>query len=174
MKKATLLTVVIAGALVLGIILAGCGEETTTTEGTTTGGQTAAGHPLLTNEQLSDIAPGLGVLMVEIGHRNWVLYYAATGGNWDLAAYQAKELDEAMEVGETTRPNRKEGLEGFTKGALEEINAAITAKDSAMFMTAWTKEVDACNACHAATGFNYIKWSLPPTPPNDLQLTPVS
>jgi len=52
---------------------------------------------------LTNIQPGLGTVMVEYANRYTNMYYAAKGGNWDLAAYQLKETREIQEVGETTR-----------------------------------------------------------------------
>lgn len=111
--------------------------------------------------------------MQEISKRNWYLYYSATGGNWDLASYQAKEVGEAMETGAITRPSNEAALDNFMKTSLDALKNAINAKDSAQFKTAWDKEVSACNACHAATGHKYIVWNLPQTPPEDLTLSAV-
>ncbi len=55
---------------------------------------------------LADIQPGLGTVMMEYAARFTNTYYAAKGGNWDLALYMFKEMKEIQEVGETTRPAR--------------------------------------------------------------------
>ena len=172
MKKVRLLTAILAIGAVLVLVLNSCGNTTGT--GTTGGtGTTAAGHPLLSNEQLSDIAPGLGAVMVEFSYRNTLIYYAATGGNWDLAAYQMKELGEAQEVGETTRPGRADALKAWEQAYRDPLSRAIQAKDSAAFMDAWNKEVSGCNSCHVSQGFKYIQWTLPKTTPENLTLTAV-
>lgn len=177
MKKTVMTMLLVMTALALVVALSACsGSTTPSTTGTqpaasSTATGTPAGNPLLTNVQLSDIAPGLGTVMVEVGYRNWYLPYAARGGNWDLAAYQAKEIGEIMEVGETTRPKRKAGLTKFTDGPLKAVNDAVAAKDISAFETAWTAEVKGCNDCHDEQGFKYIQWELPPTAPTDLKLT---
>ena len=177
MKKTVMTVLLVTTALALVLALSACATSTTssptaTTPAASTATGTPAGNPLLTNVQLSDIAPGLGTVMVEVGYRNWVLPYAAKGGNWELAAYQVKEIGEIMEVGETTRPKRKAGLSKFTDGPLKALNDAITAKDIAAFDTAWTAEVKGCNDCHDEQGFKFMEWKLPSTPPADLRLTP--
>ena len=58
---------------------------------------------------LAEIQPGLGTVMIEYGNRYSIAYYAAKGGNWDLAAYQIKEMREIQEVGETTGPHASRG-----------------------------------------------------------------
>lgn len=150
------------------LFAAGCGEEETSTsetQATSPGGRT-----LLTPGELTDVAPGLGVLMMELGQRNWILYYAATGGNWDLAGYQLIEMKDTIEVAETTRPKRKDALSAFTESSLNPLEAAVKARDSAAFAEAWEKEVAGCNGCHAAAGMPYIQWTLPPEPPQHLSL----
>src|SRR5262249_49185828 len=62
---------------------------------------------------LAEIQPGMGTVMMEYSTRYTNMYYAAKGGNWDLAGYQMKEALEIQEVGETTRPARAGGLKAF-------------------------------------------------------------
>ena len=62
---------------------------------------------------LAEIQPGLGTVMMEYSTRFTNMYYAAKGGNWDLADYEMKEALEIQEVGETTRPKRAEALKSF-------------------------------------------------------------
>src|SRR6478752_3118264 len=85
-----------------------------------------------TEEQLktlAEIQPGLGTVMIEYSTRYTDMYYAAKGGNWDLAGYQLKEALEIQEVGETTRPARAAGLKAFETAYLEPLDASIKAKD---------------------------------------------
>src|SRR5262249_57262339 len=82
---------------------------------------------------LAEIQPGLGTVMMEYAARYTNTYYAAKGGNWDLAAYMMKEALEIQEVGETTRPARAGALKAFETAYLEPLNAAIAAKDFQKF-----------------------------------------
>jgi hypothetical protein len=128
-----------------------------------------------TEEQLktlADIQPGLGTVMIEYGARYTNLYYAAKGGNWDLAAYQLKEAREIQEVGETTRPARAEGLKAFEKAYLDPIELAIKAKNFQRFNETFKKGVQGCNGCHAAQGFPYIRYELPKAPTFPLSFKP--
>ena len=58
----------------------------------------------MTLQQLSDIQPGLGTIMIEYSHRMSAMWFAEQAGNWDFADYQLIEMREIQEVGETTRP----------------------------------------------------------------------
>ncbi len=121
---------------------------------------------------LADIQPGLGTVMIEYGARYGNMYYAAKGGNWDLAAYQLKEAREIQEVGETTRPARAEALKTFEKSYLDPLELAIKAKNFATFDKAFKNGIAGCNGCHAAQGFPYIKYQLPKGPTFPLSMSP--
>ena len=116
--------------------------------------------------QLAEIQPGLGTVMMEYANRFWSMYYAANSGNWDLAAYQMKEALEIQEVGETTRPARAPMLKAFESSFLDPLNNTINAKNFSAFQTAYNNTVGGCNGCHAASGFPYINYTLPSSPPN--------
>lgn len=127
-----------------------------------------------TEEQLktlADIQPGLGTVMIEYSNRYTDTYYAAKGGNWELAAYMVKEALEIQEVGEATRPARAGALKAFETAYLEPLNAAIEAKDFQKFDAAFKAGVKGCNGCHASQGFPYIEYVLPDAPPSPLKFT---
>ena len=118
---------------------------------------------------LGDIQPGLGVIMQEIGRRFTAIFYAARSGNWDLANYELKELREAQEVAEITRPKRKDALISFEDSFLggEEdaaegtLQDAINKKNFLAFNKSFKSAVDGCNGCHQSNGFPFIKYKLP-------------
>ncbi|MFI5340997.1 MAG: hypothetical protein ACHQ7N_14315 [Candidatus Methylomirabilales bacterium] len=121
---------------------------------------------------LAEIQPGLGTVMIEYGTRYTTAYYAAKGGNWDLAAYQIKEALEIQEVGETTRPGRAQALKAFEKNYLEPLNETIKAKDFKKFDKAFKDGIQGCNTCHIGQGFPYIKYQLPKAPISPLSMKP--
>jgi hypothetical protein len=154
--------ILIAGAGVVGLACTGAYAASDWLKGST-------------DEQLktlAEIQPGLGTIMMEYGARYSNTYYAAKGGNWDLAAYMMKEALEIQEVGETTRPARAEALKAFETAYLEPLNAAIASKDFGKFEAAFKAGVKGCNGCHASQGFPFIEYVLPETPPAPLKFTP--
>ena len=110
---------------------------------------------------LADIQPGLGTVMMEYSARWTNTYYAAKGGNWDLAAYMVKEALEIQEVGETTRPARAGALKAFETAYMGPVGDAIKAKDWDKFDAAFKAGTKGCNGCHTSQGFPYIEYSLP-------------
>lgn len=116
-------------------------------------------------DALAGIQPGLGAVMNEIGTRFANLYWAANGGNWGLAQYQLKELLEAQEVAEVTRPARAPMLKAFEQSYLEPLAAAIKKKDLSQFNPRFAAAEQGCNACHTALGYGFIRYHVPKRPP---------
>ncbi len=121
---------------------------------------------------LAEIQPGLGTVMMEYAARYTNAYYAAKGGNWDLADYMLKEAGEIQEVGEATRPERATALKAFENAYLKPLEEAVKAKDFKKFDSTFKKGIQGCNGCHAGQGFPYIKYELPKTPPAPLVMKP--
>lgn len=121
---------------------------------------------------LADIQPGLGTIMIEYSRRFTTMYYAAEGGNWDMAAYQAKEMTEIQEVGEHTRPQFAAMLNGFEESSLSKLADTIKAKDWKQFEAAFQHATAGCNACHSATGHGFIHYELPNASPSPTSNTP--
>ncbi len=115
-------------------------------------------------DALASIQPGLGVQMHEIGNRFATLYWAAKGGNWGLAQYQLKELGEAQEVAEVTRPSRAEMLKAFESSYLVPLGKTIVAKDLDAFGKGFLAAEQGCNACHTALGYGFIQVHVEQTP----------
>ena len=74
-------------------------------------------HTEITLDQLGNMQPGLARLMAEVSDRYWIMYYAAKGGNWKLAALMSSELEKAFKIGEVTRPRYTDHSGGLYQGA---------------------------------------------------------
>lgn len=130
------------------------------------------GTPEQQIKTLAELQPGLGTVMIEYSNRFSTTYYAAKGGNWDMAAYQLKEMREIQEVGENTRPGRAPMLKSFESTHLDKLADAIKAKDWKKFDVAFRHTVEGCNGCHAANGFAFIKYQLPKSSPSPTSVKP--
>lgn len=115
-------------------------------------------------DALASVQPGLGVIMHEIGYRFADMYWAANGENWALAQYELKELREAQEVAEITRPERAGMLRAFEEKQLVPLGEAIERKDSGLFNQRFSNALRSCNACHTALGYDFIHYRVPEKP----------
>ena len=114
---------------------------------------------------LWNIQPGLGTIMQQYGYHFGNIWFAAQAGNWSLAAYQLKEQIEIQEVGEITRPDKAKLLKNFERSYLDAVAKAIDVQDKAGFEKAYNAAMAGCNACHVATGHNYVRYVIPEKPP---------
>jgi hypothetical protein len=94
------------------------------------------------------IQPGLGTVMIEYAQRFDELWWSVDGGNWDMAAYQLKEMPEIQEVAETTRPSRADALKKFENDDLNKLVTDVKNKDKTAFTTDYDNAINACNKCH--------------------------
>jgi hypothetical protein len=127
-------------------------------------------HVELSIDQLVELQPGLGRLMPEVGRRYWILFYAAQGGNWPLAAHQLRQLRHLFHLGATTRPKMAKHLEAFQRGTFDPLESAIESRDWAAFDHAFGAGIHSANQFHVTTNHPEIRWQLPRTPPEDLDL----
>ena len=153
MRKSSIIVLVLAIAIVL---LAGC--DFSTTDETDQDTDTEKG---LTVDEMKDIQSNTANWMIEIGERFWILFYAATDGNWNLAEYEMTEITELMEKNEITAPGRKDALETWQRTFGNELKAAIDAEDLAEFKTDFNAATTGCNGCHRASDEEFIRWVLP-------------
>jgi hypothetical protein len=125
----------------------------------------AAKHGPLNVDEIAEMLPGGARLMDELAHRYWVLYYAAKGGNWDLAAYMERESEKLLAILAKVRPKYAADLAVFVEEQLGPIVAAIEAKDWAMFDAAYQSSVDASDDYHTKYNKGFLRFRLPDHPP---------
>jgi cytochrome c553 len=124
----------------------------------------------MTAELEARFTPGLHTLMVTLAHRHASLWFSGAEGNWGLADYMLHELEELIEEIEELHPVYDdipvaELLSEMTIPAVERLEAAVDAEDGAAFARAFDQLTTACNACHVASGRDYIRMVRPETPP---------
>jgi hypothetical protein len=122
---------------------------------------------------LANLQPGMGTVMMEYGARFTNAYYAAKGGNWELAAYMIDEMKEIQEVGENTRPGRAGALKAFETNYLDKLDAAVKAKNWSQYQSLTPQVVNACNQCHVSSKpqHPYIVYQVPSGPVAPLKMS---
>jgi len=127
--------------------------------------------------------PGLGNVMVQVGRRFELAGRAAAAGRFELAEFEAGEIEETFENDVPGAELPKEGptaqilpmAKAFLESNAKELREAAAKKDRAAFDAAFAHAAAACNACHqaAAKGFIHVP-SEPGRPVPDVDPLPAS
>ena len=103
--------------------------------------------------------------MVTTQLSHFKLWYAGTVENWPLAKYELAQIRTDIDRAKSVYPNNVQSNMTMITPEADEVENAITAKDSARFSKAFSKLTAACNTCHEATGFGFIKMRDPKLSP---------
>jgi cytochrome c553 len=117
--------------------------------------------------------PRLNDMMVATQLRHFKLWYAGIVQNWPLANYELTQIRDA--ITDTQRLFANKGgskMSAMMTPPTDELADAIKAKDEKKFASAFTRLTAACNACHEAAGFGFIKIRDPRLSP--LETSPFS
>jgi len=112
----------------------------------------------------------LGEIMTFTQMRHAKLFVAGENENWDLSAYELKELGEGFEAAVRAHPEHEgepigELLSAHMNGPLEALGAAVEAHDRKAFEAAFDRLTAACNACHERVHFGFNRVVRPAAPP---------
>lgn len=111
--------------------------------------------------QLERHLRGLDVAMMEVGQRYVDLHFAGEDANWELAAYELQKIRLALENALERRPKRAASARPFLGEALPALDAAVAARDEALFERRFDELTAACNACHVAEGTPFFEVHRP-------------
>jgi hypothetical protein len=125
--------------------------------------------------------PGLGEIMTLQQMRHVKLWFAGEAGNWDLASYELKELQEGFDdvvkfhaTHEESPVAPRDAVPRMMNGPLSDLRAAVEHKDAPTFSSAYDKLTEACNGCHVATNFGFNRVQRPATNPYPSQVFAVA
>jgi len=101
--------------------------------------------------------------MSDVGRRFELAGRAASAGRYELAAYEADELQEAFEelpAAELPKEGNTSILlptaEAFAKGPARDLQKSAESKNAKAFDDAFRQAAAACNGCHIASGHAFI------------------
>lgn len=123
-----------------------------------------SGAPSPGGESSAD-APGLGEVMVQVGRRFEMAGRAAAANRFELAAFEAGELEELFETDVPRAKLPKEGptaqipalAKAFLTTVPPELTKAADSQDRAAFAAAFQRAAAQCNACHASAAKGFIQ-----------------
>ena len=128
--------------------------------------------PTTSETQSETYAPGLGEIMTLQQMRHTKLWLAGEAGNWDLAAYEIKELQEGFDDVVKFHPTHedspvapKDAIPRMVTVPLDELRSVVDRKDGKAFGQAFDAVTKACNDCHQATNFGFNVVQRPATNP---------
>src|SRR5262245_30139882 len=112
--------------------------------------------------QVEPYTPGLGEIMTLQQMRHVKLWFAGEAGNWELAAYEVKELGEGFDDIVKFHPTHedspvapKDAIPRMVNGPLSDLRGAVEKKDPKAFEQSYDAFTAACNNCHQATNFGF-------------------
>jgi cytochrome c556 len=108
-------------------------------------------------DALKAAIPKFAIPMREVGDRFQNMYFAANKGNWALAAYMSKYMNNAMNPAALTKAAEYKVWKGFYETNFAAVNKAIQAKDLSAFNAAYTAVIADCNNCHKAMEYGFIQ-----------------
>ena len=109
--------------------------------------------------------PRLGDIMNAIQSRHMKLWFAGKALNWELAAYELRQLESGLMEAATLYPGIPATNVTTMAKPAQSVADAIEAKDSRRFATAVGVFTDGCNACHQSIGRGFIVMRVPTESP---------
>jgi hypothetical protein len=110
----------------------------------------------------------LGNVMAQVARRFELAGRAASANRWELAEFEAGEIEELFETDVPGAEMPKEGptaqipalAKAFLSTNAPDLKKAASAKDRASFSAAFRNAAAACNTCHQASAKAFIQ--VPP------------
>jgi hypothetical protein len=115
-------------------------------------------------------APDLGDFMGFTQLRHFKLWYAGRSKNWELADYEIEQIRKSFESVKVFYPtlgdvDMAKMIEKESYAPLDALKKAVAARDERGFGAQFDKLTAACNACHEATHFDFIRIIVPTSSP---------
>ncbi|MCI4680264.1 hypothetical protein K9U39_03660 [Rhodoblastus acidophilus] len=122
-------------------------------------------------------SPGLSDIMSGAQWRHLKLGYAGEVKNWPLAAFEAAQMRNnfvkaAQYFPEFEKVPVAKLIKQFSEPALDEVDAAIKARNATAFLQSFGRLTEACNSCHKAAAKGFIKIRVPTSSPFSNQVFP--
>jgi hypothetical protein len=110
--------------------------------------------------------PGLGEFMLNIQVHHAKLWFAGQSGNWSLADFEAKEIQESIEDIRNYCSDREEVTSiPMLNPSLDTIGNAIKRRNISEFKTGFILLTKTCNTCHQITKHPFNVIQIPASPP---------
>jgi hypothetical protein len=122
--------------------------------------QTGANLP-----QSEPYVPRLGDIMNMAQTRHMKLWFAGKSANWDLAAYELRQLKAGLVEAAMLYQGIPVNNVTTMVQPVQSVADAIEAKDGKKFAKVYGELTSGCNACHQSVGRDFIAMRVPDASP---------
>jgi hypothetical protein len=98
--------------------------------------------------------------MPSFSERFHVMHRAGESGDWAVATHELEEMKRITRLSTTIDKEKGQLMQAMLRPSFEALESAIAHNDHSKFEKALTRTIDACNACHTATGSDFIQVTL--------------
>jgi hypothetical protein len=117
--------------------------------------------------------PRLGDIMNAVQIRHTKLWFAGRSGNWDLAAYEIRQLKAGLVEAASLYQGIPVTNVTTMAAPVQAVADAVEAKDGKKFAKAYGDMTAGCNGCHQSIGRSFIVMRVPDVSPfSDQQFAP--
>jgi hypothetical protein len=88
------------------------------------------------------------------------MHRAGESGDWAVAAHEFQEMKRLTILSTTIDAEKGQLMQAMLGPSFEALESAIGHNDHEKFEKALTQTIDTCNACHAATGSDFVQVTL--------------
>ena len=114
--------------------------------------------------------PRLDDIMNAVQFRHMKLWLGGKARNWELAAYELRQLESGLMEAATLYPGIPATKVTSMSEPAQSVADAIEAKDSRRFAKAVGEFTNGCNACHQSIGRGFIVMRVPTESPFNNQV----
>lgn len=120
--------------------------------------------------------PRLGDIMSAAQTRHQKLWLAGKAQNWELAAYELRQLKASLVEAALLYSGIPVGNVTTLEPSLQSVSGAIDAKDGRKFAKVLGELTEGCNACHRSMSRGFVVMKVPSDqqPFADQQFTPAT
>ena len=121
----------------------------------------AAQSDLGPHSAIRQYVPRLVEIMTAAQLQHLKLWFAGRAKNWDLAAYELRQLTDSLAQAAVLYPDIPVSNVTTLMAPLLSISDAITAQDGRRFAASMRELTDGCNACHRSMERGFVEMRLP-------------
>ncbi len=107
-----------------------------------------------------EAARSFASFMPNFSERFHVMHRAGEAGDWAVASHELAEIQRLSRLSVSINPERGELMEQMMRPRFEALEEAIEHGNETKFHAALVQTVTTCNACHVATGSEFIEVKL--------------